>query len=235
MAKSRTEGLDIKVLEDKETLLFFGDDPKIDKATGTFVGGWHSAGLEPADSSWELSREITSNTTNLTGGQSATSYTNGALTATTNVIPGSPALDYIEWPETAEDGGTLYRKHSSKVAKAFVARVHKFQSGIVGIMVSREKADLTVATRTTSNDPAARAIAITYHNGDDGYAVEEMFYEISEDGAVAQVTSKVFQTVADVADQVTAGTAFIPDASSEGTAMEATVVSDGDADLINLT
>ncbi|ALC05917.1 RNA polymerase sigma factor [Corynebacterium deserti GIMN1.010] len=235
MAKSRTEGLDIKVLEDKETLLYFGDDPKIDRATGTFVGGWHSAGLEPADSTFELSREVTSNTTQLTGGQSATDYTKGALTSTTNVIPGSPALDYIEWPETTEKNGTLYRKHSNKVAKAYVARVHKFQSGVIGVMVSREKADLTVAARTTGNAPSARAIAATYKNGDDGYAVEEMFYRIDENGAVVEVQEKIFQTVADVATQVTDGTAFIPDASGEGTAMEATVVSDGDADLINLS
>lgn len=214
MAENRNAGLDIRVLEDRELLLNFEDNPKIDRATGTFLEGWHSAGLEPADSTWALNRDVTSNTTNLTGGQTATSYTAGAVTSTVAIIPGSPVLDMIEWPETVVQGGTLYRKHTARVAKAYVARVHHFDSGIVGIMVSREKADLTVADRSVGTDPTARTINATWNNGDDEVMAEERFYRVNEDGTVEPIAEKIFQEVTDVQDQITAGTAFVPAASA---------------------
>lgn len=234
MAENRNVGLNVRVLEDKETLMCFDRDPApIDETTGTFLEGWHSAGLEPADSTWEENREVTSNTTNLTGGQTATSYTAGAVTSTVNLTPGSPVLDYIEWPETIEQDGTLYRKHSSKVAKAYVARVHKFQSGVLGIKVSRERADLTVAARSTANDPAPRAVNIIYKNGEtDELMFEERFYVIGEDNTVTQVTPKVFQTVADAQAKIAAGTAFVPKGSAAGlTAMVPVAEDAGDATL----
>lgn len=221
MAIQRTAGLNIKVLEDQEVLMHFGDNPTIDRATGTFLEGWHSAGLEPAESAWGVNREVTSNATPLTGGQTATSYTAGAVTSTVEVIPGSPVVDHIEWPETVEQGGTLYRKHSSKVAKATIARVHKFASGIVHIQASREKADLTIAERTTTKDPTARSISINYENGDDEFIFEDMYYHVGEDGTVTQVESKIFKDVADVQSQIEAGTAFVPAASNN--ALEALV------------
>lgn len=216
MATKRTAGLDIKVLEDKEVLMHFGENPAIDIATGTFLKGWHSAGMEPNDSTWGENRPVTKNDTQLTGGQTASSFTAGAVTGSVNLIPGSPVVDYIEWPETASKSNVLMRKHSNKVAKAYVARVHKFQSGIVGIKVSREKAVLTIDQRDTANDPQARALAIAYDNGDDGYMFEEMFYKIGADGTVEQVDPKIFQTIADVETKLTDGEAFVPDASSDG-------------------
>lgn len=233
MAQNRAAGLDIRVLEDREVLFNFTDDPAIDIATGTFVGGWHSGGLEPADSTWALSREVTSNATNLTGGQTATSYTAGAVTSTVDLIPGTPVLDHIEWPETVVQDGVLYRKHSSAVAKAYVARVHKFQSGILGIMVTREKADLTVADRSTTTDPTARTVNINWENGDDEVMAEEMFYIVNGDGTVTRVEQKVFQDVADVQAQVDAGTAFVPNAS-EGNLTAYTVAED-DEGLVEFT
>lgn len=214
MAQRRTAGLDIKVLEDKEVLFNFTDNPVIDRATGTFLKGWHSGGTEPTDSTWALTREVTSNATNLTGGQTATSYQAGAVTSTANLIPGSPVVDYIDWPETEEKDGVLYRKHSSKVAKAYVARVHKFQSGVVGIMVTREKADLTASERSTGNDPAARAVTINWKNGDDEFIAEEMYYLIGEDGTIVEVSQKIFKDVENIDAKVTAGEAFVPAASA---------------------
>jgi len=38
MAKNRSVGLDLRVLEDREVLVNFSDDPIIDKKTGAFVG-----------------------------------------------------------------------------------------------------------------------------------------------------------------------------------------------------
>lgn len=232
MAENRNHGLDIKVLEDKEVLFHFGDDPIIDKATGTFMAGWHSGGLEPADSSWDLNREVSANTTNLTGGQVATDYTAGPVSSTANLTPGSPVLDYVEWPETVEQGGTLYRKHSSKVAQAYVARVHKFQSGILGIAASRMKADLSVAARSTGNSPTARAVEIKYQNGDDEFMFEEMFYVIGKDGTVTQVEKKIFQDVTDLKAKLDAGEAFVPKASANSlTAMVPVAEKTGDATL----
>ena len=233
MAQKRATGLDIKVLEDKEVLLNFGDNPIIDRATGVFVGEWHSGGLEPNDSSWSLTRNVDSNDTALTAGVTATSYTAGAVTSTIDLIPGSPVLDYIEWPETVEQGGTLYRKHTAKVARAFIARVHKFQSGVVGIMVSREKAKLTVADRGTSNDPAGRTVNASWTNGDDEVMAEEMFYLVGEDGTVTRVEEKIFQDVADVQAQIDAGTAFVPQGSESGLKAFVPVAEDaGEVDLI---
>lgn len=213
MAKRRSAGLPVGALEDRELLVHFGDEPKIDRATGIFVGDWSSGGFEPADSTWDLNREVTSNVTNLTGGQSVRSYTAGPVTSTANIIPGTPLMDHIEWPEQATQDGTTYLKHSSKVAKGFVARVHQFGNGIVGIMVSREKAGLTAASRSQGTDPAGRAVNIEYENGDDELMFERMYYKVGEGDTVIEVTPKIFQTVADVATQVTAGTAFVPDAS----------------------
>lgn len=216
MSKLRSAGLDIRVLEDKEVLMHFGDNPAIDRATGTFGPGWNSAGLEPTDSTWTETREVTENKTNLTGGQTATSYTAGAVSSTVDLIPGSAVVDYIEWPETVTKDGVLYRKHTAKVAKAFVARVHKFSSGIVGIKVSREQASLTISERGTTTDPTPRSLAIAYNNGDDEVMFEEMFYKVKEDGTVVEVQKKIFQDIADLQTKIADGTAFVPQGSESG-------------------
>ena len=216
MSQKRTVGLDVKVLEDKEVLMHFGDKPAIDRATGTFGPGWHSAGLEPSDSTWTENREITENKTNMTGGQTATSYTAGAVSSTVNIVYGSPVVDYIEWPETATKSGVLYRKHSSKVAAAHVARVHKFASNILGIKVSREKAKLTIPERSTSTDPAPRTLTIAYENGEDEYMFEEMYYHITDEGVVTEVEPKIFQDIDDLQAKVAAGEAFVPQGSAAG-------------------
>lgn len=232
MAQSRTAGLNIRVIEDKEVLFHFGDNPAIDLSTGTFGEGWESGGLEPGDSSWEVTREITSNKTNLTAGQTTTSHVAGGLTGTANLIPGSAALDYIDWPETTVKDGTLYRKHSAVVARAHVARVHRFQGDIIGMKVSREKADLNAATRTDSNDPSPRAVTIDYVNGADGYAFEERYYHVNGAGEVTEVQPKIFKTIADLDAQVQAGTAFKSDAAKGNlTAMVPVAKKSGDATL----
>lgn len=232
MAQSRTAGLNIKVIEDKEVLFHFGDDPAIDLTTGTFGEGWNSGGLEPADSSWELNREITSNKTNLTAGQTTTSRVAGGITGTANLIPGSAVVDHIDWPETVVKNGTLYRKHSAVVARAHVARVHHFQDNIIGMKVSREKADLTAPTRTDANDPSPRSVTIDYVNGPDGYAFEERYYRVDGAGEVTEVQPKIFKTIADLDAQVEAGTAFKSDAAKgELTAMVPVAKESGDATL----
>ncbi|MCT1819360.1 hypothetical protein M3B96_10460 [Corynebacterium propinquum] len=214
MAKNRNVALNVKVLEDREVLFNFSDDPTIDRDTGAFMKGWHSGGVEPNDSSWSLSREVNTNTTNMSGGQSVTSYQAGAVTSTVDLIPGSPVLDHIEWPDTAEQNGTLYRKHSNRVAKAYIARVHKFQSGIIGIMVSREKADLTVAERSVGTDPAGRTVNAAWQNGEDEYIMEEMFYKVGEDGTVERVEEKIFKKVENIDTKLSSGEAFVPKGSA---------------------
>lgn len=215
MAELRTVGLDLRVLEDRQVLVHFGDNPIIDKKTGAFVGGWESLGLEPQDSNHSHTREVSSNTTNLTGGQTATSYSAGAITAAVDGIAGSPVMRYIENPGAVTQDGTTYGEHSSKVAKAFVAFVHKFTSGLVRIWVSREKAELVVNERVVAKDPQARPVQITFKNGADERYYEERFYMIGEDGSVVQVTEKIFKDVADLQAQIDAGNAFFPKASGE--------------------
>ena len=228
MITARTAGLNLDVLEDRETLMHFGDAPKIDIATGTFMAGWHTAGKEPVGSSHGETRNVTSTKTQLTGGHTATSYTAGDMTGTVDLIKGSPVLDKIEWPDTVAQDGVLYRRHTSEVAKAYVARVYKYQDGIVHIKTSREKAGLTIADRASSTDPTPRSITIDYANGDDSVAFEEMFYHIGEDGTVTQVEKKIFQSITDVEAQITAGTAFVPEASASGlTAYVAVTGEDG--------
>lgn len=225
MAELRTTGLNLQVLEDRQVLVFFGDKPIIDKKTGAFVGGWESLGLEPVDSNHPHTREVTSNTTNLTGGQSATSFATGAISSTIDGIAGSPVMRYIENPGAVVQDGTLYGAHTAEVAQAFVAVVHKFQSGLVRIWASREKAKLTINERVTAKDPQARPVAIAFENGADEFYYEERFYIVGKDGSVARVEEKIFQDVSDLAAQIEAGTAFFPKASGENlTAM--TVVED---------
>lgn len=232
MAQNRSVGLDLRVLEDREVLVNFSDDPIIDKKTGAFVGEWESLGLEPTDSQHGHTREVSSNTTNLTGGQSSTSYTAGAITGAVDGIAGSPVMRYIENPGAVVQDGTTYGKHSDQVAKAYVAFVHKFTSGLVRIWVSREKADLVVNERVTAKDPQARPVQITFNNGDDERYYEERFYIVGEDGSVVRVEEKVFQDVADVQAQIEAGTAFHPQASANGlTAMVVTDDESGDVTL----
>ena len=232
MAKNRSVGLDLRVLEDREVLVNFSDDPIIDKKTGAFVGEWESLGLEPTDSQHGHTREVSSNTTNLTGGQSSTSYTAGAITGAVDGIAGSPVMRYIENPGAVVQDGTTYGKHSDEVAKGYVAFVHKFTSGLVRIWVSREKADLVVNERATAKDPQARPVTITFNNGDDERYYEERFYVVGEDGTVVRVEEKVFKDVEDVAAQIEAGTAFHPQASASGlTAMVVKEDKSGDATL----
>lgn len=232
MAQNRSVGLDLRVLEDREVLVNFSDDPIIDKKTGAFVGEWESLGLEPTDSQHGHTREVSSNTTNLTGGQSSTSYTAGAITAAVDGIAGSPVMRYIENPGAVVQDGTTYGKHSDQVAKGYVAFVHKFTSGLVRIWVSREKADLVINERVTAKDPQARPVQITFNNGDDERYYEERFYIVGEDGSVVRVEEKVFKDVADVQAQIEAGTAFHPQASSNGlTAMVVTDDESGDVTL----
>lgn len=234
MAQNRAEGLNIRQLEDKEVLFYFGDDPTIDRKTGTFLKGWHSGGLEPADTAWNLNREITTNTTELTGGQTVTSHTAGAVTSSVDLIPGSPVVDHIEWPDTVVQHGTLYRRHSAKVAKGFVARIHKFGSGILGIKASREKAELLAADRNQGKDAPTRTVNITYENGADEFIFEDMYYHIGEDGTTVQVEEKVFKDVEDIQAKIKAGEAFVPQGSASG--LTAFVVKQdtgkGGADLI---
>lgn len=232
MAKQRTAGLNLRVLVDRQVLVFFGDKPIIDKATGAFVGGWESLGLEPDGSTQGHSREVTSTNTNLTGGQIATSYTAGGISGTVDGIAGSPVMRHIENPGAVVEGGTIYGAHSSDVARAYVAFVRKYDSGLVHIWVSREKADLTIASNTASKDPAAVPVAITYKNGDDSFYYEERFYMLGEGGAVVAVAPKVFQDVADLAAQISAGTAFHPEASEAG--MTAMVITTEDSNGVDL-
>lgn len=234
MPKNRAVGLDVRVLEDREVLFHFGDEPKIDKKTGVFGPGWHSGGLEPADGSHDMSRNVESNKTNLTGGQTATSYNAADVNGGVNLIPGSPVLDKIEWPDTAEQGGTLYRKHTSQVAKAYTATVHKFTSGIVHIRVSREKAQLTAAERNRATDPAGRAVNIDYQNGSDEVMFEERYYKIGENGSVTQVKEKIFQDIANVEKLVEDGKAFVPKASAAGVTAFVPVADDDDNDGVEL-
>lgn len=232
MAENRTVGLDLRVLEDRQVLVFFGDKPIIDKKTGAFVGGWDSLGLEPEDSQHSHTREVSSNNTNLTGGQTATSYSAGAITAAVDGIAGSPVMRYIENPGAVVQDGTTYGEHSAKVAKAYVAFVHKFTSGLVRIWVSREKAELVINERVTAKDPQARPVTITFKNGDDERYYEERFYIVGEDNSVVRVEEKIFQDVSDLQAQIEAGTAFHPKAS--GSALSAMVVKDDDANGVTL-
>lgn len=234
MPKNRAVGLDVRVLEDREVLFHFGDEPKIDKKTGVFGEGWHSGGLEPADGEWGETRNVESNKTNLTGGQTATSYTAGDVSSTVNLIPGSPVLDHIEWPDTIQQGGTLYRKHTSRVAKAHVARVHKYTSDILHIKVSREKAQLTAAERNRATDPAGRAVTIDYQNGPDEVMFEDRYFKIGEDGSVTQVKEKIFQDIANVEKLVEDGKAFVPKASADGVTAFVPVADDDDNDGVEL-
>ena len=229
MPKNRAAGLDVRVLEDREVLFNFSDTPAIDKKTGVFGPGWHSGGLEPADGSHDMSRNVESNKTNLTGGQTATSYKAADVNGAVNLIPGSPVLDKIEWPDTVVQGGTLYRKHTSQVAKVYTATVHKYTSGIVHIRVSREKAQLTAADRNRATDPAGRAVNVDYQNGSDEIMFEERYYKIGEDGSVTQVKEKIFQDIQNLDKLVNDGKAFVPKASADG--MKAFVpVEDADAE-----
>lgn len=232
MAENRTVGLDLRVLEDRQVLVHFGDNPTIDKNTGAFVGGWESLGLEPEDSQHSHTREVTSNNTNLTGGQTATSYTPGAITAAVDGIAGSPVMRYIENPGMVVQDGTTYGEHSSKVAKGFVAFVHKFTSGLVRIWVSREKAELVINERVTAKDPQARPVTITFKNGDDERYYEERFYIVGEDNSVVRVEEKIFKDVADLQAQIDAGTAFHPKASGAG--LSAMVVKEDESNGVDL-
>lgn len=234
MATNRAAGLDVRVLEDREVLLNFGDEPWIDKKTGAFGPGWHSGGLEPADGEWGENRAVESNKTNLTGGQSATSYTAGDVTGTVNLVPGSPVLDKIEWPNSVIKDGVLYRRHTSEVAKAFVARVHKYTSDIVHIKVSREKAQLTAAERNRATDPAGRAVNIDYRNGIDEVMFEEMYFKIGEGGTLTEVKPKIFKDITGVEKMVKDGKAFVPKASADGIKAFVPVVDEVNDDGVEL-
>lgn len=231
MAQNRAAGLDIRVLEDREVLFDFQGEGLIDRTTGTFVGSWHSGGLEPAGSTWALTRNVDSSDTPLTGGQTVTSYTAGAVTSTCELIPGSPAADHIEWPDTVLQDGVHYRRHTSEVARGYIARVHVFQDNIVGIMVSRERAKHVIADRSTTTDPAARTVTSNWVNGDDEVMAEEVYYHVSEGGEVTEVEAKRFVTVADLQAQVDAGTAFKASAVS-GDELTAFVPVQGEDGLI---
>lgn len=234
MSQKRAEALNVKVLEDREVLFCFDESKAhIDIETGTFVGEWHSAGIEPVDSTHGETREVNSNKTELTGGQTATSYTAGAVTGTVDLIPGTAVLRHVEWPDTTEQDGVLYLAHTSRVAKAIVARVYKYQSGVVEIKVSREPALLTVQERTYGTDPQPRSLAIDYQNGDDEQMFEQRFYEVKEDGTVREVTPKIFQNVEDVTAKIEAGEAFVPAASAAGLD-GSTVEADGELHEVKL-
>ena len=232
MSKLRTVGLpSAPVSEDRQVLVHFGDNPGIDRATGAFVGDWHALGLEPQDSSHSHTREVTTNTTNLTAGQSDTSYTTGAITGAVDGIPGSPVMRYIENPAASVVDGVTIGAHTAEVARAYVAFVHKFKSGLVHTWVSREKAELVINERAVSRDPQARPVAITYNNGDDEHYYEENFYMVGESGSVA-VEPKIFKNFDDLEQQITAGTAFYPSVTgSDMTAMVPREVDAGDATL----
>lgn len=209
-------GINTRVVEDREVLMHFGDNPAIDIATGTFMEGWVSAGIEPEALNHGENRDQPSTDTALTGGITETSYAVGAVTGTVELIPGSAVLDYIEWPDSPVEGGVIYRRNTPRVARPYVARAYRFDSGILLYRVSREPADLTVADRARAKDPNGRSVNIKYKTGDFGITFEDVYYYITGEGVPVQVEKKIFQNISDVQAKVAAGTAFVPEVAGMG-------------------
>lgn len=183
----------IKDLEDRETFISFLEDPKIGLG-GLFGDGWHTVGIETDDSTAALSRELTESTTVGSGyGVVSRSFKAGAVSSVVDALEENHVVDYIEWPDTARssDGKVLGRRHSSKVARAHVARVTVGNDGTVKIQVTRVKAMLTIAERPRGDAAAGKTINISYVPDSDKFVFEDRFFKV-EGGAVVEFTPKRF-------------------------------------------
>lgn len=180
-------------LEDRESFISFADDPKIG-LSGLFGDDWHTLGIETDDGSFSLSRELTESTTAGSGyGVVSRSYKAGALTSTVDLLEDNPVVDYIKWPDTAVSAdGVRGRRHSNKVARAHVARVHVKNDGTVEISVTREKAFLTIPERARADAAGAKTLNIGYVVDSDKFVFEDRFFKISENGEVVEFTPKRF-------------------------------------------
>lgn len=180
-------------LEDRETFISFAEDPKIGMS-GLFGDDWHTIGIETDDSTAALSRELTESTTAGAGyGVVSRSYKPGALGSSVDALEENPVVDYIEWPDTARssDGKVLGRRHSSKIARAHVARVTVRNDGIVKIQVTRVKAYLTIAERPRGDAAAGKTVTITYVPDADKFVFEDRYFKV-EGGEAVEFTPKRF-------------------------------------------
>lgn len=180
-------------LEDRETFISFAEDPKIGMS-GLFGEDWHTVGIETDDSTAALSRELTESTTVGAGyGVVSRSYKPGALNSSIDALEENPVVDYIEWPDTARsaDGKVLGRRHSSKIARAHVARVTVRNDGIVKIQVTRVKAYLTIAERPRGDAAAGKTITINYVPDSDKFVFEDRCFKV-EGGEAVEFTPKRF-------------------------------------------
>lgn len=199
----------ISDLEDRETFISFADDPKIG-LYGLFGNDWHTLGIETDDGNWSLSRELTESTTNGAGyGVVSRSHKPGNLSATIDALEENEVVDYIKWPDTlsSNDGQVYGRRHSSKVARAHVARVHVKNKGSVEISVTRVKAYLTAPERARGDAAAGTTINIGYEPDADKIVFEDRFFRINEGGEVVEFTPKRFVPDAEITGDVEEGTA----------------------------
>lgn len=195
-------------LEDRETFISFADDPKIG-LDGLFGQDWHTAGIETDDGTFSLTRELTESTTAGAGyGVVSRSYKPGALTSTVDLLEDNEVVDAIKWPDTAVDPntGVRGRRHSSKVTRAHVARVHVKNNGEVEISVTREKADLTIPERARADAAGGKTLNIAYRTDADKFVFEDRFFRV-EGGEVVEFTPKRFVANTEIDGTVEAGTA----------------------------
>lgn len=185
-------------LEDRELFISFAEDPKIG-LMGLFGDDWHTAGIETDEGTFSLTREVTESTTAGAGyGVVSRSYKPGAVTSTVDLLEDNEIVDHIQWPDTAvSPDGVRGRRHSSKVAKAHVARVHVKNDGTVEISVTREKAFLTIPERARADAAAGKTLNVAYVPDAEKFIFEDRFFKI-EGGEVVEFTPKRFVADAEI-------------------------------------
>lgn len=183
----------INDLEDREILISFDPEATIGKY-GLFGKNWHTAGIETDDGTFGLTRELNESTTVGAGfGVVSRSYKPGNVSSTVDLLEDNAVVRYIEWPDRAVDEGVnaTLLLHSGKVAQGVVARVHKYNNGVVHIQVSREPAFLTIPERARGDAAAGKTLNIGYQPDGNKVIFEERYYTVVG-GQVVELKAKRF-------------------------------------------
>lgn len=203
----KRDPINIRDLEDREALISFIDDPKIGKL-GTFPDYWHTAGIETNDGSWGRTRELVESTTAGAGyGVVSRHYKAGNISSTIDLLEDNEVTRYIKWPSTHIVGGVHLRLHDNKVAQGKVARVHRYNDGVVEIEVSREPAFLTMPESSRGDAAAGSTLNVGYQTDADKVAFESTYFRVTEEAVVA-LEPKVFVDEAELQAKIDAGEVY---------------------------
>lgn len=205
MAISRDPN-NVTSLIDGQVLINLGDNPTVGKL-GKIDATWHTLGIMPEDLNQPLTRTVDKEEVKGGGyGVVSTSYTPGAVESTVQTLEENDITRWIEFPDRVAKDGTIFERHTGKVARATVLFVKQHDNGVTELRVSRMPATLTKAEVGRGKAAEGREITISFTPDKDKVLFEHRWFK-SEGGDVVEIAPKIFVDDTEITGDVGAATA----------------------------